>query len=371
MDASPRDTKPPSFPRDPASPTLGGSSSEKRFAEYASLAAIVFLIVGCFVVLRPFLTAIVSTWPIYSKLERMLNGRTNLAATIMTLLVATVIVAPLVLLGISLVNNGKVLFDMIREWFVEGIPSPPLWVSNIPLIGTTLENYWREFSQNGGSLVDAVKDFMGNWKGWFLARGMDFGQAMIQLCMSMFIAFFVYRDGIAVLDRIKYAENVIAGRRTQRLIDVIGGTVKGVVYGILGTAVAQGILAGFGFYIAGVPFPLWLGLLTFFFSLIPGGPPLVWAPAALYLIFFKKTVGWGVFMAIWGFFVVSTVDNFLKPYLISRGSNLPFILVFMGVLGGVIAFGVTGIFIGPTLIAVGYVLLAEWNAKRLDGDPAA
>jgi predicted PurR-regulated permease PerM len=136
-----------------------------------------------------------------------------------------------------------------------------------------------------------------------------------------------------------------------------------VVYGILGTALAQGILAGMGLWISGVPAPLLLGLLTFFLSLIPMGPPLVWIPATLWL-FYRGDPGWGVFMGMWGAVIVSGVDNLLKPYLISRGSNLPFVLVFLGVFGGVIAFGFIGIFLGPTLLAVGYALLQDWSAQK-------
>ena len=151
----------------------------------------------------------------------------------------------------------------------------------------------------------------------------------------------------------------LAGQRAERLIQVTAGTVSRVVNGILGTAVAQSALALFGFWLAGVPGAMVLGLLTFFFSIIPMGPPLVWLPAAIWL-YFQGETAWAAFMALYGMLVISSVDNIIKPYLISRGGALPLLLVFMGVLGGLMAFGFIGVFLGPVILAIAYALLSEW-----------
>ena len=161
----------------------------------------------------------------------------------------------------------------------------------------------------------------------------------------------------------------LIGSRARQFIAVAGGTIQGVVYGILGTALAQGVLAGIGFSIVRVPGALFLGLLTFFMSLIPMGPPFVWVPAVVWLVA-QQRYGAAIFMGIWGMFVISGIDNIVKPYLISRGSNLPFILVFLGVIGGLAAFGFLGVFLGPVLLAVGYTLLLTWNrVETIDGPP--
>jgi len=133
------------------------------------------------------------------------------------------------------------------------------------------------------------------------------------------------------------------------------------VYGILGTALTQAVVAGIGFVIAGVPGASVLALLTFFLSVLPMGPPLIWAPAAFWL-FHQGRPGWGIFMLIWGI-GVSSIDNVVKPWLISQGSNLPFILIFFGVLGGALTFGFIGVFLGPTLLSVGYRLIEEWISR--------
>ncbi|RYD18035.1 MAG: AI-2E family transporter, partial [Verrucomicrobiaceae bacterium] len=148
---------------------------------------------------------------------------------------------------------------------------------------------------------------------------------------------------------------------------------RGVIYGILGTAIAQALVAGLGFWIAGVPGAVLLSVLTFFFAVVPFGPPMIWLPAALWL-FAQGETGYGIFMMIWGGLGISMVDNFLRPFLISQGSKMPFVLIFCGVIGGALAFGPVGVFMGPTLLAVGFRLVEEWSSKPVtpdDGVPVA
>jgi predicted PurR-regulated permease PerM len=178
--------------------------------------------------------------------------------------------------------------------------------------------------------------------------------------MSVLAAFFFFRDGAEGARRLDAAVKRLAGNRAQQLLAVAGGTVRSVVYGVIGTALAQATLQGLGLWLAGVPVAFFLGFLTFFLSFVPLGPPLVWLPAAVWLLY-NGAIGWGIFLIGWGFFVVSGVDNVLRPYLISRGSRLPLILMFFGVLGGLMAFGFLGVFLGPTLLTIGYVLLQEWS----------
>jgi predicted PurR-regulated permease PerM len=185
------------------------------------------------------------------------------------------------------------------------------------------------------------------------------------MAISVFIAFFFFLHGEALASRLQVALERLAGGRAAYLLGIVRGTVTGVIYGILGTGLAQGVLAAIGFAIAGVPGAVLLGVATFFLSVVPVGPPLVWGGAAIWL-FQSGEAGWAAFVAAWGFFLVSTVDNVIKPFIISRGASLPFAIVFLGVLGGVLGFGVIGAFLGPTLLAVGYRLATEWT-----GDEAA
>ncbi len=350
--------------------TPDGPSTPNRVEHMLGIAAVVLLVGGCFLVLRPFLSAVLwaavlcfSTWPFYQWLERMLKGRRTLAATLMTLIVALVLVAPFMIVGISLADNVRAMSNDLHSWLRGGAPALPLWVGKIPVVGESAVRYWSDLTHDSDKLMEALKEFFSSSRGWLVNRGLDLGHGIFQLSLSVFIGFFFYRDGEAVVVKLNEVTRKIIGDRTQHLIDVVGGTVKGVVYGILGTAIAQGFLAGLGFWVAGVPASLFLGLMTFFLSFVPFGPPLVWLPAAIGL-FNTGHEGWGIFLAIWGFGVVSSVDNFLKPYLISRGSNMPFVLVFLGVFGGVFAFGFIGVFLGPTLLAVGNSVLQDWSLRK-------
>ena len=193
---------------------------------------------------------------------------------------------------------------------------------------------------------------------WLLRNSLYFAHGVLQLALSVLIAFFLYRDGEGVVVGLRVVFQRISGDYAQHLIDVAKVTVRSVVYGVLGTALAQGVLAGLGFFIAGVPSPVLLGLFTFCLSFIPVGPPIIWIGAAIWL-FSQDRTAWGIFMLAYGFFGISSVDNFIRPYIISRGSALPFIVMFIGVVGGIVTFGFIGVFIGPTLLTVGYSLVKE------------
>jgi predicted PurR-regulated permease PerM len=183
------------------------------------------------------------------------------------------------------------------------------------------------------------------------------------------IAFFFYRDGEKLVERVSDVAQRALGGYSLRLVTVVGNTVRGVVYGFLGTAMAQGVLAAIGFSIVRAPGALLLGLLTFFLALVPLGCPLVWLPVTGWLLYTGRT-GMGIFMGVWGLFVISGIDNVLRPYLTSREAKLPFILVFLGALGGILAFGFIGIFLGPTLLAVGFSLLYEFIHNPVRNAPA-
>ena len=155
----------------------------------------------------------------------------------------------------------------------------------------------------------------------------------------------------------------IGGERGLNILKITGDTIRGVMYGILGTAIIQGVMAAIGFYIAGVPGPVFLGLITFFLSPIPIGPPLIWVPASIWLFAHGQTA-WGIFMLVWGFLAISSIDNVVRPYLISKGNRMPFIIIFFGVIGGVISFGFIGLFLGPSLLAITYTLVNQWAAER-------
>ncbi len=333
------------------------------------LLTLALLLLGCLVVLRPFFSGLLwavvlcfSTWPLYRRVLEALNGRRTLAALAMSVGMMLILLMPFGIIGLTLAENVKELTAATRAWLDEGPPDPPSFLKSVPGIGVTADAYWKEMADDSAKLFQELKHLVEPIGRGALKAGIVLGRGLLEIALSIFVAFFLFRDGVMAAERLTTGVVRLAGERGRRLLDVAGSTVRGVVYGILGTALVQAVVAGVGFAIAGVPGAGLLALLTFFMSVIPGGPPLVWIPAAFW-IFHRGEIGWGVFMLVWGM-GVSSIDNLVRPWLISQGSAMPFILIFFGVLGGVLAFGFIGVFLGPTLLAVGYRLVEEWVTIR-------
>lgn len=346
------------------------SPRQRRFDRLVGQLALAGLVVGILWVLSPFVSAVLwaivltySTWPVFEYVRRTMHCKSTAAAFVMTALLTLVILLPIAVLGLSLGDSVAPVADAIRAGWERGLPDPPQWVRDLPLIGASLERYWAGLAHDSAKLGAEMQRLLQPLRSWLLTGGLQIGVGLVYLVLSVVLAFFFYRDGDAAAAAAQRVLHRIAGSRGTRLAAVAGGTIRSVVYGILGTAFAQAILAAIGLWIAGVPGALLWAMLTFFLSVVPVGPPLVWASAAAWLLY-EDSVGWAVFMALWGFFVISGIDNIIKPYLISRGSHLPFILTLLGVLGGALAFGFIGVFLGPLLLALGYRLLQEWVATE-------
>jgi predicted PurR-regulated permease PerM len=336
------------------------------------IGALLLLAIGCAVVLWPFLSALLwaavicfSTWPIYSWCERGLGDRRGLAATLMTLLVALVLVAPFAIMVATLADSISSLITAAARVLEQGPPAPPRWVAELPMVGESLAAYWESLAYNAPAFIAELKKLIGPAADIAVAGGAVAGVGLLELGLSVFIAFFFYRHGRQMAAYVRQIAERFAGPRARHLLKVVGATVKGVVYGLIGTALVQALLAAIGFWIAGVPQAPLLGLLTFGLSFVPAGPPLVWGPVALWLLV-QGAVGWGIFVAAWGLLLVSSIDNVLRPYLLGKTNNLPVVLGLFGFIGGILAFGFIGLFLGPTLLAVGYSLFLEWHAAEIE-----
>ena len=330
-------------------------------------AVVLLLLAGCLLVLRPFVSAMlwavvlcISSWPVYHRLLGWLGNRRTLAALIMTLAMVLIVLMPFFIVAMTLADNIKDLTGAAHSWIEDGPPAPPAWLAKIPIVGQKAMDYWQSLAADTAKLWTEAQRLIEPVSSWLLKGGLALGGGLIQLAISIFIAFFLFRDGVSVGRRLTHVVERIGGERGNHLLTVAGKTVRGVVYGILGTALVQAVAAGIGFFIAGVPGVALLALLTFFFSIVPVvGTALTWLPAAIWL-FHQGSTGWAIFMLVWGF-GVANIDNVVKPWLISQGSDMPFILIFFGVLGGALTFGFIGVFLGPTFLAVGFRLLEEWS----------
>jgi predicted PurR-regulated permease PerM len=370
------------------------TNQSKQIEHYIGWAIFALLLFGTFCVIKPFLSATVwaailtfSLWPANNHLTKWLRGRRTLAALIITIGISLMLLAPFLVLGFNLAGDIQAVGADAHKWATTGGPPTPAWLEKIPLIGPQAKTYWTEMvnevakitrqlgqttenlsaapaaqriPSEESKLMGAIGKIVTEVRSLLLAAVIAVGEGIIQIALSLLLMFFLLCDP-SLGDRFTGAVLRIAGERGRHLLKVAGNTIRGVIYGILGTAIAQGVIAGLGFAIAGVPGPVFLGLLVFFLSPI-SLPPLVWIPAALWL-FAHNQNGWGIFMLIWGV-GVSTIDNFLKPWLISQGSSMPFLLIFIGVIGGALAFGFIGIFLGPSLLAVTYCLVDEWFERK-------
>ncbi|WP_248750532.1 AI-2E family transporter [Pseudomonas sp. MWU15-20650] len=304
-----------------------------------------------------------ASWPLMRLLTRWLGGRESLAAGILTLCWMLLVAVPLVWLGFNLADHVRDAVGLIKDIQVDGLPAAPTWLASVPFVGDRLVATWDSIDQQGAALMLSIKPYLGQVGNWLLARSAQIGGGILELTLSLVFVFFFYRDGPRLAVFVHRLLERLIGERAGYYIELVAGTVQRVVNGVIGTAAAQALLALIGFLIAGVPGALVLGIVTFLLSLIPMGPPLVWIPATAWLAW-KGDYTYAVFLCVWGTFIISGVDSVLKPYLISRGGNLPLVIVLLGVFGGLIAFGFIGLFIGPTLLAVAYSLLTDWSATQ-------
>lgn len=334
------------------------------------IALVALLLIGCVAVLMPFTGTLlfavvicVTTLPVRNRLLVLCGGRSSLAAVLMSLLLLLLLVAPMALLSGSLADGVELAIRFLKPILESGLPTEvPAWVSRIPLVGGGIGDYWHNLVESREEMNALLRQFLDPTRKLALATVALFAQGLLQLLLVIFFVFFIFRDADIYATALHTGSRKLAGDLGERMLNLAEGTVTGVMVGIVGTAAAQSLVAMIGFIIAGVPGVIMLTFATFFFSMVPViGATLIWVGAAAWLYNGGET-GWAIFMVLWGMFGISSVDNFVKPILISRSSSLPLLLIVVGVFGGVLVFGFIGLFLGPTLLALGQVLIREWLA---------
>jgi predicted PurR-regulated permease PerM len=332
--------------------------------------------IGCVLVLYPFLSALLwagilvyTTWPVFEWLRLRLHLRRVWAASLMVTLTAVVLVLPVGVAAPGSADDVTHLRHAIMDGLRAGLPDSPMWVFDIPLVGTIIGDLWNRWAADISVMLEALRPYFGIVVEDGLSLLLGIANGVLMFLLALFVAFFFYVYGDPIAARLRLLLHRIAGVQADRLIRVTGATVRGVVYGILGTAVVQGILTAFGLWISGVPRPVLLGAVAGLLAVLPIGAPLVWIPASIWLLW-SGHLGWGIFLAIYGVGAISGSDSLIRPWFISRGAQLPFLLTVLGVLGGAVAFGLLGIFLGPVLLGIGFTLVNEW-ARGADPREAA
>ena len=338
-----------------------------RFEQYARAVAIALLALGCLLVLWPFLPAMcfaailcLSTWPAFTWLRSRLRGSATLAALLFALGMLVAIALPVALATQSIITHSPQVVEAMRGFIDNGPPDLPKWIVGLPFVGSYIDTYWHAVLENREELLSLARRLADPAKKLLFAAGSATGEGLFQILIAIFMAFFFYRDGDRAAALIRKGFERLAGSdHGMALLGTATMTVKGVVYGLIGTAIAQAFVALVGFLIAGVPGAFLLAALTFILSLVPMGPVLIWGGAAAWL-YSQGQPGWAIFMVIYGAAVISSVDNFVKPILMSRAGGLSMLLVVLGVFGGALSFGFIGLFVGPVLLALAWSLTTSW-----------
>lgn len=322
------------------------------------------ILIGCYFVIEPFLTAIllaailaVVSWPMYERALTSFGHRPTLAASLMVFIVIVTVLIPLSILTGVLAHQIPQLIGWIRDWVAGGMQLPQ-WLLSIPYVGDNVNQIFH-LGFDPAALADFIQKAIDPITKWVLGASVGIGNGLFQMALVAFIVFFFYRDGPVLARRVQLFLHKVSGDLAAEYANILVKTTRSVVFGVLGTALGQGLVAAIGFIIAGVPGVVLLSFAVCVLSVVPVGPPLVWGAVAIWQVATDQ-VGWAIFMVLWGTLAVSSVDNFIKPILISRGTALPLALVFLGVLGGIMSFGMLGVVLGPIFLAASIAMVRTW-----------
>jgi predicted PurR-regulated permease PerM len=330
------------------------------------------LLIAAFWVLRPFIgpaiwatTIVVATWPLLLRLQRRLWNRRPLAVLAMTLVLLLCFVVPVTLAIATLVGNADQIVEAAKQLSHIHMPTAPDWLAALPMVGPKIADFWQENVALGvEGLWARLQPYAGNLTRWMLSEVGGVGALIAQGLLIVVLSALMYSQGEIAARALVRTGRRLGGAQGEATVVLAGQAIRGVALGVGVTAVVQSVLGGIGLAIAGVPFAGLLTVLMFVFCLAQVGPMPVLIPATAWL-YWSGESGWGTFLLVVTL-VDGTLDNFLRPWLIRMGADLPLLLIFGGVIGGLLAFGLVGIFVGPVVLAVAYTLLSAWVD---DGDP--
>lgn len=320
-------------------------------------------------ILRPFIPAILwattlvlATWPLMLWVQRHTGNRRAIAVVVMTIAILLILIVPLWLAVSTVVTHIDVIADLVRKVLNMSVPPAPDWLRRIPLAGAAIADAWEKLRQSGvQELAPKLVPYAASVTQWIASAAGGLGSMFIQLLLTTLIAAIMYSGGEQAAAKLLLFGRRLAGERGEKGVQLAGQAIRSVALGVVVTAVAQSIIGGVGLALVGLPFAALLTALMFFLCLIQLGPGLVLFPAVIWMYYSGDTI-WATVLLVFAI-VASTIDQFIRPILIRRGADLPLLLILAGVIGGLIAFGVLGIFIGPTVLAVAYTLLNAWIAE--------
>jgi predicted PurR-regulated permease PerM len=332
-------------------------------------------------ILRPFLPAmvwatmlVIATWPVMLRLQALLWKRRALAVTIMTLMLLVVFVVPLLAALDMVVSYTGQFRDWAENLATTDLPSAPAWLAGVPLIGEPAQRFWQEIvAADFHELLQRARPYAGVATQWFVSALGDLGLVLIQFLLTVLFSAVMYARGEGGGNLVFRFAHRLAGDRGERSVRLAMAAIRSVALGVVVTAIIQSIVAALGLFVAGVPYAKALAALTFVLCVAQIGPAPVLIPAVIWMYFNRDPFLPSVLLVFSA--IAMTLDNVLRPILITRGAHLPLLLVLIGVIGGLLAFGLIGIFIGPTVLAVAYTLTGEWISEdegvAVAADPSA
>lgn len=299
------------------------------------------------------------TWPWYQWIYRKCGSHATLSATLMISLIILLIGIPLTFGIFMLQHEGRSLYYELQKQVFSGHLNVPDFIRQLPFIGKEITRTLHDINTDPNSIVQTVSIWIQSHLNYGRFVLNEIGKNIIKLCFAVMSLFFFYRDGQTILNQVSKALEMVIGPRIHHYLDTISETTRAVVYGVGLTAVAQAVLAGLSYLVAGVPNPMVLTIVTFLLALIPFGTPLAYGSVALWLFSQGQTME-AIGVMAWGVCIVSTSDNVIRPLVISGATQIPFLLIMFGVLGGIASFGLVGLFIGPVILAVLLAIWREW-----------
>ncbi len=328
------------------------------------------LIVGTLWTMLPFLGALiwattiaVATWPLMLRVQRLVGGNRTIATAVMTVMALAIFIVPFWFAIGGLIDAAAQGADLVRTYLTTGLGPPPEWLSKVPWIGAKIADEWRELAAGGPEmLVATVRPHVDTIAAYLLSITGGFGMVFVHFTLTVIIAAILYSKGeVAAGGVLKFARR-FGRERGEHVVHLAGQAIRGVALGVIVTAIVQSLMAGLGLWVAGVPRAGLLVAVIFVLGVAQLGPLPVLLPAVIWL-YWSGSVGWAVALFVW-MIIVGALDNILRPILIRRGVDLPLLLIVTGVIGGLIAFGVIGLFIGPVILAVTYTLLQSWISEN-------
>lgn len=333
------------------------------------------LIAASFWVMRPFLPAIIwavtlviATWPLMLRVQHYAGNRRGVAVSVMTLALLLVLIVPLWLAISTIVVNADQIADLVRTVLSFRVPPPPDWLAEVPLVGERAAAEWGLLTSAGvQDLAPKLIPYAGSLTQWLISAAGGLGGIFVHFLLTVAIAAVMYAGGERAAAAALRFGHRLGDERGEMAVRLAGQAIRGVALGVVVTAVAQSVLGGIGLAIVGVPFAAVLTALMFMLCLAQVGPAPVLIPAVGWMYYSGETLWATVLLA---FTIVDmTMDSILRPILIRRGADLPMLLILAGVIGGLIAFGLLGIFVGPTVLAIAYTLLNAWMAETDEAEP--